>query len=118
MSKHILTRKDKVARAEGAEGVVEARSAVLYTFGSLTKLDQPLAMPDMPAGAKGIIDTMGACATRGTALLTSWVCSSVCPARLRHRLTDRDRQTDTDTLRQTDRNRYRSDRDRDRDRPR
>ena len=38
MSKHILTRKDKVARAEGAEGVVEARSAVLYTFGSLTKI--------------------------------------------------------------------------------
>ena len=40
-----------------------------------------------------------------TALLTSWVCSSVCPARARHRLTDQDGQTETDTPRQADRDR-------------
>ena len=59
-----------------------------------------------------IIDTADACATRGTLRywMTSWVCSSVCPARPRHRLTDQDRQTarrdwQTETRRQTGRNR-------------
>ena len=52
-----------------------------------------------------IITIADARATRGTALLTSWVRSSVCPARPRDRLTDRDRprHTETDTPRQTDR---------------
>ena len=42
------------------------------------------------------------CNAGDTALLTSWVCSSVCPARPRHRLTDRDRQTETDRPKPTD----------------
>ena len=66
-------------------------------------LDYTMAMPAMPSRGHGTIDIAVVCNTGDTALLTSWVCSSVCPARARHRLTDRDGQTETDTPRQTDR---------------
>ena len=74
-------------------------------------LEQALAMPDLPAGRDRVIDIADVCATRGYALLTSWVCLSVCPARARHRLTDRYGHTETNTPRQMDRDRQ-TDRDR------